>query len=425
MRNKLKVALVHDYFMQYGGAERVFEAIFELFPNADIFCPVVDHNILKKLNPPVKGINTSRFFSQRFVKKHYRAFLSFYPLVVEKFDFSKYDLVISDSSAWVKNIITPPDTVHISYIYNPMRFAWNFFHKDIKARSWLERVVLIPITHFLRLWDQVSTNRIDSIISISQHVRKRIKKYLNRDSMVIYPYVDWDFFKPSNYKGNYFLLVSRMRAYKKIDLAIKAFNYTQDKLVIIGGGEMLPLYKRMAKKNIVFIDSVDDDHLREYYAHCRAFIFPQEEDFGITPLEAQSCGRPVIAYGKGGALETIKENETGIFFKKQTVNSLISAIEKFKKIEKSFDKGKIRTWAKKFSKENFQKQFSEAVAEIVKEKWNNHGAPEHNQVKENKEREKWNNHGAPEHNEIENAKEKEYNNHRYIENTDNKNLGEK
>ncbi|MCD6579358.1 glycosyltransferase, partial [bacterium] len=352
----------------------------------------------------------------------YRMFLLFYPVVIEKFDFSKYDLVISDSSAWVKNIITPPETVHLSYIYNPMRFAWNFFHEDIKNRKWLEKFILTPITHLLRIWDYTSTNRIDHILSISQHVQKRVEKYYKKRSEVIYPFVDWDFFQPSHFKGDYFLLVSRMREYKKVDLAIKAFNQTGDKLVIIGKGEMLKKYKKMAKGekwnnhrapehsqgkentkgekwnnhgapehiqgkentkgNIIFIDSVDDDHLREYYAHCRAFIFPQEEDFGITPLESQSCGRPVIAYGKGGALETVKANETGIFFQKQTVSSLIDAIEKFKKIEGAFDKGKIREWAKTFSKQNFQKQFSEVVSKIIKEEWNNHRAPEHIQGKE-------------------------------------------
>lgn len=364
--DNLKVALVHDYFMQYGGAERVFEAIFELFPNADVFSPVVDKKILDKLNPPIGNIHTSRFFSYKIIKKYYRMFLPFYPMIVEKFDFSKYDLVISDSSAWVKNIITPPQTIHLSYIHNPMRFAWNFFHKDIKNRVWFEKIMLMPIIHFLRIWDFIGTSRIDRIITNSNHVKKRIKKYLNRNATVIYPFVDWNFFQPSNFKGNYFLLVSRMREYKKVDLAIKAFNITGDKLVIIGKGEMLKKYKRIAKKNIIFIKSVDDDHLREYYAQCRAFIFPQEEDFGITPLEAQACGRPVIAFKKGGALETIIENETGIFFERQNIRSLIKAIDKFKEMEKKFDKNEIRKWAKRFSKENFQSQFAEAVSKIMK-----------------------------------------------------------
>ena len=364
MKSNIKVALVHDYFMQYGGAERVFEAIYELFSDVDVYCPVIDKKIINRIDPKM-NIHTSRIFTHKIVKKYYRAFLPLYPFAVEKYDFSNYDLVISDSSAWVKNIITPPRTIHISYIYSPMRFLWNYFYNDINSRPLLQKLLLLPISHFLRMWDFSSTDRSDYIFTISKYVQKRVKKYYKKKSTVIYPYVDWNFYTPSNYKGNYFLLVSRFRPYKKIDLAVKTFSKLGEKLIIVGNESVPKYYKQLAKKNIIFLRDIDDDHLRELYAGCRAFIFPQEEDFGITPLEAQSCGRPVIAYKKGGALETIKSDETGIFFKEQTVNSLMNAIEKFKKMEKSFNKNKIRDWAKNFSKEKFKKNIREKIREIL------------------------------------------------------------
>ena len=357
---EIKVALVHDYFMQYGGAERVFEVLYEIFPDADVFCPVVNRNIIDSIDSKM-NLHTSRFFNNPIIKKYYRVMLLFYPIEIEKFDLSGYDLVISDSSGWVKNVIIPPGTKHISYIYNPMRFLWNYFHQDLHKRNTVQRLILSPIMHFLRIWDYIGTNRIDKIITISKHVIKRIEKYYGKKADLIYPYVDTDFYRPSNYKGDYFLLVSRFRPYKKVDLAIKAFNRTGDKLLIIGRGEKEKEYRKMAKPNIIFLNSVDDDHLREYYASCRAFIFPQEEDFGITPLEAQSCGRPVIAFAAGGALETITDGVSGLFFSKQTVSSLANVIERFKKVEHSFKKAKVRESILGFSRNNFKKQFVQQI----------------------------------------------------------------
>ncbi len=351
--------------MQYGGAERVFEAIYGIFPEADIFCPVADKRIVDRIDPVMK-LTVSPFLSSKLNRSQYRALIPMYPAEVEKFDFSGYDLVISDSSAWTKNIITPPGTVHVSYIYTPMRFAWSFFHRELEQRGNFTGFFLSWVLHFIRLWDTVGSSRVQYFLCDSRYVAKRIEKFYRRSAEVVYPFVDWEYFRPGNYKKNYFLLVSRFRPYKMVDLAIKAFNRTGDKLVIIGDGEKYAEYKALARNNIVIIRDVDDDHLREFYSQCRAFVFPQEEDFGITPLEVQSCGRPVIAYNKGGARETVLDGKTGIFFDHQTVDSLCEAIERFKKIENTFDKHKIREHAGGFTKDRFISEFRAKIDTILR-----------------------------------------------------------
>ena len=357
----MRIALVHDYLNQYGGAERVLEALAELFPNAPIYTLIYDRKITDRILPGRK-IRASFLQKFPFVKSHHRFFPPLMPLAVERFDLSEYDLVISDSAAFSKGVITKSDALHICYCHTPTRYAWDDSHKYVREfnMSILAKIFVPFFMNYLRLWDREAAYRVDKFICNSNFVAKRIEKYYKQKATVIYPPVDAEFFIPS-FKpvDNYYLMVGRLLVYKRFDIAIEAFNRLELPLKIIGDGPEMKKLKKLANWNIEFLGELEGEKLRNYYQNCQALIFPQEEDFGIVALEAMACGRPVIAYQGGGALESIKQGETGLFFKEQTVGSLIEAIKNFR--PEKFNPKLIRQHALRFDKEIFKKKIKDFI----------------------------------------------------------------
>ncbi len=350
----MKVALVHDYLNQYGGAERVLEALCEMFPAAPIYTLVYD---AKLTGFAFEGRRIKTSFLQRIplAASRHRYFPLFMPYAVEQFDLSQYDLVFSDSGSYAKGVITKPDTLHISYCHTPHRYVWDNSHKLIEEFGYPKFLkALSPLfMTYVRLWDAHAAERVDAFIANSEFIRRRVKKYYGRDSQVIYPPLNWTRFfiaKPSDY----FLMVGRMVPYKKFALAVRTFNKLGLKLKIIGDGPERKNLQKIAQSNIEFVGLVSEPQLPALYAQAQALIFPQEEDFGVVAAESMATGRPVIAYRAGGALEIVKEGEDGIFFDEQTEESLISAIQKFQAMK--FDPSLIREHAQRFDKERFKEE---------------------------------------------------------------------
>ena len=357
----MKVALVHDYLNQMGGAERVVMALHEIFPEAPIYTSIYDP---KRVDPAFGKMDIRTSFMQKFpgVTKHHQPYLPFYPFAMEQLDLRGYDLVFSSSSAFAKGVITRPETVHICYCHTPMRWCWNY--EEYVEREHIGKVArsLLPflITR-LRIWDQMSATRVDHFIANSPIVAERIRKYYRRESIYIPPPVEASRFPfdSTSQAEDYFLILSRLVPYKRIDLAIQACNALQLPLVIIGGGRDQERLQRLAGPTIRFLGRLPDEQVIHYYKHCRAFLFPGEEDFGITPLEAQACGRPVIAYGAGGALATVIEGVTGTFFYEQTVESLVSVLANFD--AKTFNPTAIRNHALEFDTPRFQRRIVQYI----------------------------------------------------------------
>ncbi|MDI6890033.1 MAG: glycosyltransferase family 4 protein [Thermodesulfovibrionales bacterium] len=360
----MKVAIVHDWLVTPAGAERVLEEILEIYPEADLFSlidflPVSQRYFIKN-----KKVQTSFIQNLPFAKKKYRSYLPLMPFAVEQFNLSGYDLIISSSHAVAKGILTNSNQLHICYCYTPMRYAWELYHqylKESELEKGMKAFVVKAVLHYLRIWDHTTVNRVDHFVTLSKYVANRIRRVYGREAKVIYPPVDIEKFQMCSEKDNFFLTASRMVPYKKIDLIAEAFSETGLPLIVIGDGPDFEKVKRKAKKNVTFLGYQKDDTLKEYLQKARAFIFAAEEDFGILPVEAQACGTPVIAYGAGGILETVAEGKTGIFFKEQTVESLIEAINEFQKRQDQFDCLEIRRNAERFSRERFKEEFKEFV----------------------------------------------------------------
>jgi len=358
----MKIALVYDRVNKIGGAERVLQALHEIWPKAPLYTAVY----YPPGAPWADDFEVIPSFLNKWplAKKHHEFYPWLTPFVFESFDFTDFDLVISVTSAEGKGIMTKPETKHLCYCLTPTRYLWSgyndyFFNKGLR---WLTG----PVVGWMRAWDQVAAQRPDEYIAISQEVQRRIKKYYHRESIVLYPPVDTEKFYPAgkNQKGDYFLIVSRLVPYKKIDLVIQAFNQLKMPLKIIGTGTEENRLKEMAKGNIEFLGQLTDQELLSYYQNCRALVFPQQEDFGLVPLEAQACGRPVIAFAGGGALETVIEGKTGTFFKPQKTKALVEKIRSFK--EKNYQPEDCRTNAEKFGKIIFKQNFKKLVEKLIK-----------------------------------------------------------
>jgi len=349
----MRVALVHDYLNQYGGAERVLEAFCQIFPKAPIYTLLYNK---ERTGYAFENRCLKTSFLQKIplLKSNHRHFLMLMPLAIEQFDFSQYDLVLSDSASYAKGVITSSKTTHICYCHTPIRYAWDDSHKYIEEFGYpgLVKKVIPFFMNYIRLWDEQAAQRVDKFIANSQFVAQRIKKYYHRDSIIIHPPVKTNLFYIANQPDKYFLMVGRFLPYKRFDLAIEAFNQLGWPLKIIGDGPERKKLQKIAKKNIEFVGLAADDKLKDYYAHCQAFIFPQEEDFGITAVEAMASGRPVIAYQGGGALEIIQPGLTGLFFKEQTIEHLIRALKEFKSAD--FNPQLIREKAMEFDEEKFK-----------------------------------------------------------------------
>ncbi len=361
----VRIALVCDWLTNWGGAERCMMAFHEIWPEAPIYTLLYN----EKKMPEFKNADIRTSYLQKIplARKKWQFFLRQMPYAIEQFDLSDYDIVLSASHVVAKGVITRPETLHVCYLYTPTRYLWDYTHlyvKESKFPKFVKNYIKKQL-HHLRLWDRLAADRPDQIVSISNHVAKRTKKYYRRESDVIYPPCNTSLYKPSEETKDYFLIVGRQAPYKRSDIVVEAFNKLGLPLVIIGEGPELKKLKKIAKKNIRFLGRISDEEVKKYYSQCRAFIFPQEEDFGITPLEAQSAGRPVIAYRKGGATETVIDGKTGIFFDKQNPESIIKVIEKFD--EKGFDPKVTREHALGFDNELFKKKIRDYVYEKYEE----------------------------------------------------------
>lgn len=362
----MKVAIVHDYLNQYGGAERVVEALHEIWPEAPIFTSVYDSDLLGRLGfkVPLKNIKVS--FMQNFplrkrLPRYY--FTLLYPFAFRRFNFSDYDLIISSSSYAAKYINKPLSATHICYCHTPPRFLWGYDREtNVEAMNPFEKFMALRWQGYLKNLDFSYAQKVDYFIANSETVKERIKKNYRREAKVIYPPVDMERFVPKGESGDYFLVVSRMGEYKKVNIVVEAFNSLGLPLKVVGAGPQLEGLRKIAKSNIELLGRLTDREITKLYLHCKAFIFPTEEDFGITPVEAMAAGKSVLAYGAGGVVESVLPGVTGEFFSPQTPSALIRAVKKFN--PRKYDPKRIRQQAEKFSKEVFKKNMIEFVKEV-------------------------------------------------------------
>lgn len=360
----MKVALVHDYLAQDGGAERVLKSLHQLWPEAPIFVLFHDKEKIKFFNN--KNINESFLAKMPFSNSSYQWYLPWMPLATEQHNLKDFDVVISTASMFAKGIITGPDTLHISYCHTPPRFLWIDNHDyiaDLKQNR-LIKFILPHFIHRLRIWDKMSVDRVDNFIANSRTVQQRINKYYRRESDVIYPPVELDSCSLQK-TSDYFAAGGRLVGYKRFDLIVKTFNRLQWPLKIFGTGPELNTLKKMAKNNIEFLGQISDEAKGQVLSGAKAFIHPQLEDFGIAAVEAMACGRPVIAFSQGGATETIISNETGVFFHTQTWESLLDKVLHFN--YENWDSGKIREHAAKFDAQNFKTSIKKYVEDRYEE----------------------------------------------------------
>jgi glycosyltransferase involved in cell wall biosynthesis len=365
----VKVAIVHDWLVVYAGAERVLDHMLRVFPDADLF------SLIDFLPDGERGFLNGRrpqtSFIQRLpgARRSYRRYLAVMPYAIEQFDLTGYDLVLSSSHAVAKGVLTGPDQLHLCMCYSPMRYAWDLQHQYLQG-SGLDRGLKGALArwmlHRMRVWDARTSNSVDGFIAISRFIARRIWKVYRREATVIYPPVEVECFTPGGAHEDFYVTASRMVPYKRIDLIVEAFaGMAKRKLVVIGDGPEASRIRRKAGPNVVFLGEQPFPVLRDHLRRARAFVFAAEEDFGIAPLEAQACGTPVIAYGKGGVLETIRgldaQEPTGVYFREQTTQSLVSAVEEFERAQTRIAPTACRENALRFSPERFRREFSEYV----------------------------------------------------------------
>ena len=361
----MKKALIADWYYVNGGAEKVIHSFNNIWDDFDHyalidFLPEKDRGYV--FNGGNDKVNTSFIQNLPTAGSNHRKFLELFPKAIEQFDLTDYDLVISSSSSIAKGVLTSANQVHISYIHSPMRYAWDLYFQYLKEsnlngiKGWYAKKVL----HQIRMWDVINTNRVDHIVANSNYIAKRIAKVYRRESTVIYPPVDIANFSLELNKEDYYITASRMVPYKKMDLIVEAFSKMPDKrLLVIGEGPEMSKIRNIATNNIELLGHVSYLELIHYIQKAKAFVFAAEEDFGIVPVEAQACGTPVLAYGKGGVLETVSDGVSGIFFENQTVTSIIEGVKKMESID--FDLELVRSNAEQFGKDRFEREFKEYV----------------------------------------------------------------
>lgn len=359
----MKVALVHDWLVTMGGAERVLEALARMYPGAPIFTGVVDRS---RLSPYLQQRTIYPTFVQK-LPNAVRWYNRYLPLMIygfEQFDLSDYDLVISSSAALAKGVLTRAETVHVSYIHTPMRYAWDLYHeyRNREAKG-LTRRLMGPVFHYVRMWDRLSADRADVLVANSTTVARRIWKHYRRPSTVVFPPVDIDRFHPQGQPGSYYLVLSRLVSYKRVDLAVAAANELGIKLVVAGDGPEKSRLARLAGRHVEFAGPVNDQAAASLMAGAKALIFPGEEDFGIVPVEMQAAGRPVIAYGRGGVLDTVLDGQTGVLFDRQETPSLIEAIQRAEAI--AWNGEEIRRHTEQFRPAVFEERMARIVREAL------------------------------------------------------------
>jgi len=360
---QLKIALVCDWLTNSGGAEKIILALHQLFPKAPIYTTVYNPDRMPGFENAI--IHTSYLQHMPWAKNKHQLYLNFMPSVFEQFDLNAYDIVISSSHSCAKGVITKPETLHVSYCHSPMRYAWENSHEYIREyeiHPFIKTVAPL-FMHNIRMWDRLSADRVDYFIANSKHIQNRIYKYYRRTSSVIYPFADNSKFKVGTNRENFYLAVGRLTPYKRFDLIIETFNKLNLPLKIVGTGISYKKLAQMANSNVEFLGRVSDEDLIQLYSKAKALIFPQIEDFGITPIEAMASGCPVIAYSKGGALETVVDKKTGVFFDEQNSASLEGAVQKFQSLK--FDPQLIGAHAETFD----HKVFNEKMTDFLEKKW--------------------------------------------------------
>lgn len=356
----MKVAIIHYWLVNWRGGEKVVEALLELYPNADIFTHVYDE-LMTEGNLKDRNIYTTFISKLPFAKKYYQKYLPLMPLALEQLDLREYDLVISSESGPAKGVITSPEALHVCYCHTPMRYVWDVYPDYIKSSGRFTRWLMRPLIHYLKIWDRLSADRVDYFVANSEFVAKRINKFYRRESDVIYPPVKLEEFTPTQEKTDVYLFLGQLTPYKRADLVVDAFVENGKKLVVIGDGEQYADLKTKECENIKVLGRMPWEECKRYLHESKALIFPGVEDFGMVPIESMACGTPVLAYAKGGALETVLDGNTGFLFHEQSIQSLNSCISKFEKSEANLDKSEIRLHAEKFSKQIFMTKFESFV----------------------------------------------------------------
>jgi glycosyltransferase involved in cell wall biosynthesis len=364
----MKVALVHDFLIKMGGAERVLSVLADMFPDAPIYTLLYDYEVCGQQFTDARVMRSYLQNSPRFLKKRQRYLLPFMPRAIESFDFSPYDLVISSSNAFAHGVLIGSHAKHICYCHSPMRYAWDYAHEYIKEQKVdpLRRYAIEKLMKGIRVWDQVASDRPDRYIANSYHVRTRIKKYYHQDADVLYPPVDTRRFHVSEKHDDYFLIVSALTPFKKLDLAVQLFNKIQKRLVIIGEGAQKGYLKSIAGPTVEILGKKTDKEVQEYMQNCRAYILPAEEDFGIAPIEAMACGKPVLAYGKGGARETVIPGATGELFYEPTIKSIEDGLGRLIVNENNYGPRKLRAHANLYAKKHFIEGMEKIVSEVMR-----------------------------------------------------------
>lgn len=363
----MKIAFVHDFLIRLGGAERVLKTLMDMYPDAPVYTLLYDESKLGSVFPSKRVITSGLQKWPRFIPGMHKMMFPFMPSAVENFDLSAYDIVLSSSSAYAHGVVTNLETTHISYYHSPMRYAWDYTHQYLRDQKlgWIGEMLVSRLLHKVRMWDFLAADRVDVPLANSKTVQNRIRKYYHKEAQIIYPPVDTDRFSPHEKHEGYFLIVSTLTPYKRIDLAIEMFNKLGKRLVIIGHGNDETRLRRMASSHIDFLGFQSDENVKTYMENCRAFIFPGEEDFGIAPVEAMACGKPVLAYRKGGLTETMIEGKTGQFFEEVSVESMEAGLTQLLINEKNYDAQFIANHAQNYSKKAFEKAVKSVIDHAI------------------------------------------------------------
>ncbi|MBS51302.1 MAG: glycosyl transferase [Oceanospirillaceae bacterium] len=362
----MKVAIVHYWLNGMRGGEKVLESLCRLYPQADIYTHVYEP---EKVSDLINShtVHTSFISKLPFGKKKYQSYLPFMPIALEQLDLTGYDLVISSESGPAKGVITNPEAVHVCYCHSPMRYVWDMYYEYFKGAGKLKRLIAAPLIHYLKMWDYSTGARVDHFIANSSYIAKRIEKIYRRDAEVINPPVEFDAFSISEDVDDYYLVLGQMVQYKRVDLAVEAFIANGKKLVIVGDGEKADELREMAKghSNIDIRGRQPFSEIVRLYSGCQALIFPGVEDFGIVPLEAMASGRPVIAYGRGGVLDSVVDGKTGIYFNEQTAESLNQAVAAYEAGQYDFKPEALRAHAMSFATSEFEKKLKAYIDSVM------------------------------------------------------------
>jgi glycosyltransferase involved in cell wall biosynthesis len=359
----MKVAIVHYWWLTQRGGEAVVSALSRMHPEADVFVHVCDEALVRQaLGPGFRGRIVQSFISKLpGAKTHYQKYLPLMPLACEQLDLSAYDLVISSESGPAKGVITRPDAVHVCYCHSPMRYVWDQYHQYRDNAGWLVRRLFPLVAHYLRQWDRLSADRVDSFVANSAFVASRIRKYYRREAQVVHPPVNVQDFAHDVPRGDHYVLLGQLVPYKRADLAVRAFNQLGLPLVVIGEGEQMALLRSIARPNVRLLGRQPFEVIRAQLQTCRALVFPGLEDFGIVPVEAMAAGAPVIAFGQGGALETVIDGVTGVLFDEQTVDALVAAVARIESGAVRIDPAAAHRHALRFDGARFEREMRAAI----------------------------------------------------------------